>query len=376
MKKQMMRVPFGIDVESKAVLRQLSSAHRALAELKGVIKSIPNQAMLIHTLALQEAKDSSAIENIITTHDDLYRETVLPDRVDQPAAKEVKRYASALRLGFSLVRKEGMLRKKTILAIQAELEKNSAGFRKLPGTVLKNGSGEVVYTPPQHAAEIESLMDNLEHYINVPGQDNLDLLVKMALIHFQFESIHPFYDGNGRTGRIINILYLVQHGLLDIPVLYLSRYIVQNKAEYYRLLQGVREHDLWEDWVLYMLSGVEQTARQTMFVVEAIIMLMQKVKLQLQQKYSFYSRELLDALFVHPYTKVEFIRNALGISRVTAMRRLNTLTSDGILTCHAIGRANYYVNTELYELLLNIPPVKPDKTEKTDASRDACGTLE
>lgn len=350
-------MPLGVDVESKIVLKRLASAHRALAELKGVIKSIPNQEILINTLALQEAKDSSAIENIITTHDNLYRETVLPDRVDQLAAKEVRRYASALRLGFSQVRNEGLLRKSTILAIQAELEKNSAGFRKLPGTVLKNGSGEVVYTPPQDTTAVELLMDNLERYINEPDLDDLDVLVKMALIHFQFESIHPFYDGNGRTGRIINILYLVQRGLLDLPVLYLSRFIVQNKAEYYRLLQEVREQNLWENWTLYMLDGVELTARQTMQVVEQVSALMEKVKNHLGESFSFYSQDLLDALFVHPYTKVEFMQQALGVSRQTAQRYLAALVADGVLSCHAIGRANYYVNTELYELLLNIPPL-------------------
>jgi len=365
MKQQMKRMPFGGDIESKAVLKRLSSAHRALAELKGVVKSIPNQEILINTLSLQEAKDSSAIENIITTHDDLYRETVLPDRVDQLAAKEVRRYAAALRLGFSLVRNEGLLRKTTILTIQAELEKNSAGFRKLPGTVLKNGAGDVVYTPPQDAAEIESLMDNLEQYINEPGLDDLDALVKMALIHFQFESIHPFYDGNGRTGRIINILYLAQRGLLDLPVLYLSRFIVRNKAEYYRLLQGVREQGFWEEWVLYMLDGVEQTARQTMQVVEQIGALMKNVKHQLRENCAFYSKDLLDALFVHPYTKVEFMQQALGISRQTAQRYLAALTADGVLSRHGIGRANYYVNTALYELLLNLPPLDINTAKKS-----------
>ena len=231
--------------------------------------------------------------------------------------------------------------------------------------MLKNGAGDVVYTPPQDAAEIESLMDNLEQYINEPGLDDLDALVKMALIHFQFESIHPFYDGNGRTGRIINILYLAQRGLLDLPVLYLSRFIVRNKAEYYRLLQGVREQGLWEEWVLYMLDGVEQTARQTMQVVDQIGALMKNVKHHLRENCAFYSKDLLDALFVHPYTKVEFMQQALGVSRQTAQRYLAALTADGVLSRHGIGRANYYVNTALYELLLNLPPLDINTAKKS-----------
>ncbi len=358
MPESLTKLPFGLDVETKAVLRKLSSAHRALAELKGVVKTIPNEAILINTLALQEAKDSSAIENIITTHDELYRDDVYPERSDELAAKEVRRYASALSLGFQLVQKEGMLRNATVCAVQEELEQNRAGFRKVPGTVLRNGLGETVYTPPQHPDEIASLMDNMERYINEPSLEEFDPLVKMALIHYQFESIHPFYDGNGRTGRIINILYLVMNGLLDIPVLYASRFIVQNKSDYYRLLQGMREQQLYEEWVLYMLNGIEQTARQTMKMVESIVKLMDQFAERLREKYSFYSRELLDTLFMHPYTKVEFVQNALGVSRVTAMRYLNAMSDDGILVRHAIGKAHFFVNIELYDLMMNLPPLE------------------
>jgi Fic family protein len=348
-------LPFGLDLESKAVLRKLVSAHRALAELKGVVKTIPNESILLHTLSLQEAKDSSAIENIITTHDDLFREDIYPERMEQLAAKEVKRYSSALQLGFQKVKAEGMLRNKTICAIQEELERNRAGFRKVAGTVLKNNLGETVYTPPQHPDEIANLMDNLEEYINDPSIENFDPLVKMALIHYQFESIHPFFDGNGRTGRIINVLYLVQNQLLDLPILYASRFIVQNKTEYYRLLQAVRTDGKHEEWILYMLTGIEQTAIQTMKMVEAITALMGNYSVMLKERYSFYSKDLLDTLFMHPYTKIEFLQKAMSVSRVTAMRYLNAMANDGILEKHSLGKANYFVNTELYNLLMNIP---------------------
>jgi Fic family protein len=350
------RLPFYKDVESKKVLKKLTAAHRALAELKGVVKSIPSEAILLRTLSLQEAKDSSAIENIITTHDELYCEDIYPERMQKLAAKEVRRYSSALLLGFNLIKSEGMLRNKTICAIQAELEQNSAGFRKVPGTVLKNNVGQIVYTPPQDPHEIITLMDNLEQYINNKDLDDLDPLVKMALIHYQFESIHPFYDGNGRTGRIINVLYLVLSGLLDLPILYASRYIVQSKAKYYYLLQALRAEGCYEEWILYILSGIEQTAIQTMKMVEAIVALMQKYSEMLKERYTFYNKDLLDSLFTHPYTKVEFIQNSMGVSRVTAMRYLKAMVEDGILEVHKLGKAHYFVNIELYKLLMELPP--------------------
>ena len=225
------------DIETKVILKKVALAHKALAELKGVAASMPNQSILINTLSLQEAKDSSAIENIITTHDDLYRSDSAQRHFVTIAAKEVHNYAEALRAGFERIRQTGLLTNNDILDIQAGIEQNQAGYRKQSGTALKNDqTGEVVYLPPQHPDEIVALMNNLEQFINQPELCDWDVLVKMAVIHHQFESIHPFYDGNGRTGRVINILYLVQQGLLDTPILYLSRYINQNKADYYRLL--------------------------------------------------------------------------------------------------------------------------------------------
>jgi len=229
-------LPPNAELETTKVLKQLVKAHKGLAELKGTAKTIPNETILIDTLTLQEAKDSSEIENIVTTHDDLYKENILIESKSN-AAKEVCNYARGLRLGFQTVRKEKLLLNKHILTIQKELLENNAGFRTQAGTKLVDGFGKVVYTPPQHPNEILDLMVNLEKYINDDSVSQVDNLIKMAVIHYQFESIHPFYDGNGRTGRIINILYLVQKGLLDIPILYLSRYITQNKANYYKVLQ-------------------------------------------------------------------------------------------------------------------------------------------
>ena len=222
---------------STDVLKRLASSSRKLAELKGIAASIPNQNILISALGFQEAKDSSEIENVVTTHDELFREDVLPETSQNLAAKEVQRYRQALMLGYDRVRTSGLITANHIIEIQAELERNNAGFRKLPGTALKNGVGHTIYTPPQDSAMIVGLMHDLERFLNAPESFSADPLIKMALAHHQFESIHPFYDGNGRTGRIINVLYLVKEGLLNVPVLYLSSHIVRTKADYYRLLR-------------------------------------------------------------------------------------------------------------------------------------------
>jgi len=249
------KLPIEKDIETKKVLKKLASAHRALAELKGVVSTIPNENILINTLGLQEAKDSSAIENIITTHDDIYKADLNLEGFKSQNAKEVQNYISALKKGYALISRKKILTNNDLIEIQSELEKNRAGFRKLPGTALKNATtGETVYTPPQDYAEILDLMANLEQFINDDSMSDFDPLVKMAIIHYQFESIHPFYDGNGRTGRIINVLYLVMKDLLNLPILYLSRYIILNKGNYYKLLQEIRETDNWENWLLFMLE--------------------------------------------------------------------------------------------------------------------------
>lgn len=337
--------------ETPAILKRLTAASRNLAELKGVAASMPNQDILINTLALQEAKDSSAIENIVTTHDELYREdTPAPSRINA-AAKEVLRYRQALRTGFERVRATGLLTLNTLLDIQAEIESNRAGLRKLPGTVLKDGAGRTVYEPPQDANEVQRLMGELERFWHGEPPFDADPLIRMALIHHQFESIHPFYDGNGRTGRIVNVLYLVKEGLLDTPVLYLSRHIVRTKTDYYRLLQAVRTDDAWEEWVLYLLTAVEHTAAETVRTIQAIKRLLQDTKQSIRARHKFYSQDLINNLFSHPYTKIEFIQRDLGVSRLTATKYLDALVADGTLHKRKIGRSNYYINQPLYQIL-------------------------
>lgn len=344
-------------LETAPVLRQLSGSHRYLAELKGVATAIPNERILINTLALQEAKDSSAVENIFTTDDDLYKAGLDYAEFDTASAKEVARYASALKKGFDLVRQRKILSTNVILQIQEELEANTAGLRQVPGTKLKNEtSGEIVYTPPQNHDVIVGLMQNLDEYMNRDELHQVDPLIKMALIHYQFESIHPFYDGNGRTGRIINILYLVTKELLHLPILYLSRYIITNKSEYYRLLQEVRDAEAWEEWILFMLKGVEETARQTISLVQGIKELMMEYKKRLRSDLpKIYSQDLLSNMFNHPYTKIEFLMRELNITRITSTKYLNLVTKIGLLEKQKIGRTYFFINRRLYDLFVNKP---------------------
>lgn len=338
--------------DAPVILKKLASSSRRLAELKGMAATIPNQAILINTLGLQEAKDSSEIENIVTTHDDLFRDEGSPEAAISLAAKEVLRYRQALSVGFDLVREQGLLTVNHIVRIQQELERNHAGLRKLPGTALKDGAGRTVYTPPQDPDEIVRLMGELERFVNDASAFEADPLIKMALIHHQFESIHPFYDGNGRTGRIVNVLYLVKEGLLDIPVLYLSRHIVRTKARYYELLQTVRDGDRWEEWVLYMLDAVESTSASAMRTITAIKAALLDYKHRIRAEHRFYSQDLINNLFTHPYTKIEFVQRDLGVSRLTATKYLDTLAEAGFVRKLKIGRANYYINEALHNVLV------------------------
>lgn len=345
-------IPSRPDIESRKILKRLPKAHSALAELKGLASTIPNQNILINALVLQEAKDSSAIENIVTTHDEIYRTELQLKTIKSLEAKEVQNYVAALKKGFSEVKERGLLTNSIILEIQELLEKNKAGFRKLPGTALKNAStGETIYTPPQDILQIRGLMEELQVMINDAEYSNYDPVVKMAIIHFQFESIHPFYDGNGRTGRIINILYLILNDLLELPILYLSSYIIRHKSDYYKYLQEVRDSNDWENWILFMIEGVEKTARDTINTIREIKFLMQATKKELRTNYKFYSQDLLNNLFKHPYTRISFLVEDLSVSRLTAANYLNTLAHDGILRKEKIGNSNYYVNHKLFDLL-------------------------
>jgi Fic family protein len=343
-------LPLQKDIETTKVLKKSISANRALARLNGVAKIIPNSAILINSLVLQEAKDSSEIENIITTHDELYRAGLDIASVTNET-KEVQNYREALLKGFALVEENRLLLKRHIIDIQQTLEQNNAGVRRQSGTVLKNAqTGEVVFTPPQDYESIQALLDNLEIYINEPNE--IDNLINMAIIHYQFESIHPFYDGNGRTGRIINILYLILKDLLDIPILYLSRYIITHKSDYYRLLQEVRTKDNWEEWILYMLDGVEQTSLETVELINSINSLMvatqEKISTELPK---MYSKDLVEVLFTHPYTKIEFLIERLSLHRDTASKFLRELEKINILKSIKIGRSKFFINVALFDLL-------------------------
>lgn len=345
-------IPSQSSLEVKAVWQCLAEAHRYLAELKGLCESLPNRAILLDTLSIQEAKDSSEIENIITTHDELYAYD--QSSTVSAAVKEVQNYIAALQVGYRDVVDSGLIRLATILRVQAQVEQNNAGLRKLPGTVLKNQTtGAVVYEPPQDAAVIERLITDLVDFIH--ADDDLDPLLRMAIAHHQFESIHPFYDGNGRTGRILNLLILQREGLLDLPVLYLSRYITSTKSQYYQLLQSTRETGNWIDWCVYIVSGVAITARSEIRLVKNLRDLMQTTKHRLRDELPrIYSQELLNNLFRYPYTKIQFVEKDLGVSRITAAKHLDTLANYHFVEKKKIGRTNFYINRPLFDLLTTI----------------------
>ena len=340
-----------IDLKTKRVLEQLTLSSRALAELKGYANTIPNMHILINAVTINEAKDSSAIENIVTTHDDIYK-VLTESGYKEENAKEVVDYRNAIWTGFEQIKKDGFINTNTIIKIQGTVEHNNAGIRKLPGTELKNSiTGETIYTPPQNEKEIRNYLKNLEEFIN-NNEDEIDPLIKVCLIHYQFESIHPFYDGNGRTGRILNILYLVLNHLIDSPILYLSKYINETKQEYYKLFNYVRNNNNFEDWILYFLKGVEITSKQTIKLIENIQNEMKDYKEEFRNKLpKIYSKELLESLFYEVYTKIAYIEKACGVTRLTATSYLNQLESIELLESEKIGREKIYKNIRLIKLL-------------------------
>ena len=343
-------LPVSLNLTPK-IYKLLTAASRKLAELNGFAKIIPNQDILINSLVLQEAKDSNAIENIITTHDELFLAQIDENKITKNA-KEVQNYELALKTGFKLLQKDNLLLNKHILEIQRYLERNNAGFRTQSGTTLTNPlTGEIKHIPPQNADDIKRLMSNLEKYIN-DDTDELDPLIKLAIIHYQFETIHPFYDGNGRTGRILNILYLVYHKLLDLPILYLSAHIIATKDKYYKLLEEVSKTANFNDWIEYVLIGVEKTAHATISRIKAIDLAMQEISQTLQkQKDTIYSKDFVELLFSHPYTKIQSIEEGLKVHRHTASTYLKICQELGILDCIKIGRNKYFINIKLFEIL-------------------------
>jgi Fic family protein len=345
-------LPPRVEIETKAILKKALSAGRALAELKGLGETIPNQAILVNSIILQEAKASSEVENIITTHDALFRAFTAKSGQIDPATKEVLRYREALWEGFSALRERPLITTNLFIRIVQTIRGNQAGIRNTPGTKISNAvTGEVVFTPPEGEALIRDKLKNLEEYIH--AEDTVDPLIKLALIHYQFETIHPFTDGNGRTGRIVNILYLLFKDLLDLPVLYLSKHIIERKSDYYRLLRSVTESGEWEPWILYVLEAVEQTALHTRDKVLAIRDLMAKT-LQIAKKKlpsRVYSKELIEILFRQPYSKGQFLVDAGIAERKTAASYLKELEKIGLIELHRMGKENLYLNVELFELL-------------------------
>ena len=351
-------LPPKVELETKRVLKQLASSHRALAELKGYADVIPNKNILINTITINEAKDSSEIENIITTHDELFK-AMSAEKYDSPATKEVANYRTALWHGYKLIKEKEFLSINMIVEIQELIETNRAGIRKTPGTVLKNdATGEIVYTPPSGEQEILMLLSNLEKYIN-EDYDNIDPLVKLAVIHYQFEAIHPFYDGNGRTGRIINVLYLVLKELLDSPILYLSKFIIRNKTSYYNLIKEVTVKGQWKNWILYILQGIEETSEETLSLIKKISDLLEDTAKEMKEKVpKIYSKELIDLLFYEFYTKISYIEEGLDVSRKTASNYLSTLEESGFLISKKIGREKIYLNKGLIQLVEEIGATK------------------
>ncbi len=345
-------LPPKADLETKAVLKKAIAANKALAELKGLGQTIPNQTMLVNTITLQEAQASSEIENIITTADALFRAFSAKTGQIDPATKEVLRYREAIWNGYRALKGKSTLTTNLFIQLLQTIKKNQAGIRNTPGTKIAiDRSGEVIYTPPEGEGVIRKKLKNLEDYIH--AENKIDPLIKLAVIHYQFEAIHPFADGNGRTGRILCILYLIQQSLLELPVLYLSQYIISRKSAYYRLLREVTEKSQWEPWLLYMLEAVENTAVQTKQKIIAIRDLMEQTRIFAKEKLPnrVYSKELIELLFKQPYTKVQILVDEGIAKRQAAADYLRECEKIGILKIHKLGKERLYLNLKLYKLL-------------------------
>jgi len=345
-------LPPKTDLETVPILKAAIRANKAIAELKISGHLIPNQAVLIQALGLSEAKLSSEIENIVTTNDELYRAFADGDINIDPQTKEVLFYKDALWYGFkALTQKKRLLTTPLFVELAQILRNSTQGIRDVPGTKLVNSMGEVKYMPPEGKEVIQKKLANLEEFIY--ANDAIDPLIKMAIIHYQFEGIHPFSDGNGRTGRILNILFLVEKKLLEIPLLYLSRYIISNKTAYYNGLQQVTEANAWEYWILYMLEGIEQTAiatRERILIIHRLIQeTAEKVHSQLPR---IYSKDLIEVMFRSPYCKIKFLEDGGIAKRQTASSYLKELEKIGVLRGLKMGRDIYYVNDTFLKALI------------------------
>ena len=350
MENLLSKLPPDQDLETKKILRQLVRSHRALGELKGFSDMIPNKNILINAITINEAKDSSEIENIVTTHDELFK-MMSSESYTSPASKEVVNYRTAIWKGYNLVKENQFISTNMLIDVHNIIEPNKSGIRKIPGTVLKNqATGEVIYTPPSGEVTIVSYLNNLEEYIN--NEDDIDPLIRLAVIHYQFECIHPFYDGNGRVGRMLNVLYLILKDLLDSPILYLSKFIIRNKSQYYKLIQGVTDQGNWEEWILFILKAIEDTSEETLVIVKNINELLESTSNKIRDQLpSIYSRELVELIFFEFYTKIGYIEEGLGVTRKTASKYLATLEEEGFLTSEKIGREKIYLNKKLFEIV-------------------------
>jgi Fic family protein len=344
-------LPPNTEVETIAILKKTISASRALSELKGAITNLPNPTLFIDTINLQEAQASSAIENIITTQDELFKASVADKESENNATKEVIHYKDALWYGIEQLNKRPILSTNLFISIMQIIKENQSGIRNAPGTKLTNPvTGKVVYTPPEGEDLIRDKLKNLEDFIH--AEDKIDPLIKLAIIHYQFEAIHPFIDGNGRTGRIILLLYLKLTGLMDYPALYMSNYIINHKNDYYLKLRMVTEKGHWESWILYMLDMVEQMAIEGRKQIARIEEKMQEMAVIMQLKLpKIYSRDLMELLFKLPYTKRTFLVQA-GIGNLkTVGNYLNKLEAAGFLTGETVGKEKLYLNNELMKIL-------------------------
>lgn len=337
-------------LETTAVLRKTITASRALSKLNGAITNLPNPSLFLDTIHLQEAKASSEIENIITTNDDLYQAIVADKKFDNPAAKEVISYKEALWYGLDQLKKNPFITTNLCIAIVQRIKQNTSGIRTTLGTTLSNAKGETIYTPPTGESLIREKLANLEKFINKPS--TLDPLIKMAMMHYQFEAIHPFSDGNGRTGRILLLLYLKLVKLLDVPAIYLSEYIIDNKPAYYKKLRLVTEKGDWEGWILYMLDMIETTSEKGLLRLENILTLMENMSTEIKYKLpKAYSKELIEILFRLPYTKRQNLINAKLGTPKTVGNYLRDLEQTGFLKSVKVGKEKLYLNYRLMEVL-------------------------
>jgi Fic family protein len=344
-------LPPEVDLESKAVLKRCVSARAALAALKQAAELIPNQGMLINTLPILEARASSEIENIVTTTDRLFRHLDADAGAD-PATKEALRYRQALLEGFRPLSSKP-LSSWTAEHVCSRIRGVDMSVRRVPGTALVNdATGEVIYTPPEGERVIRDLLSNWERFLH--EQTSIDPLVRMAAAHYQFEAIHPFIDGNGRTGRVLNSLFLIQEDLLTLPILYLSRFIITRKFEYYSLLLKVTRHGDWEPWLVFMLEGVEETATWTTGKIAALRRLSDQTAEYVRGKLpKIYSRELVDMIFEQPYCRISNLTEAEIAKRQTASKYLKELSAIGVLDEHTAGREKLFVHPKLMRLLVS-----------------------